>query len=76
VRIAVQDHGAGIPLDQLDRIFQVFYQVDGSSTRKAGGLGLGLALVKRLVEAHGSRVEVDSEVGQGSTFAFELPVAS
>jgi signal transduction histidine kinase len=76
VRIAVQDHGAGIPLDQLDRIFQVFYQVDGSSTRKAGGLGLGLALVKRLVEAHGSRVEVDSEVGQGSTFAFELPAAS
>jgi signal transduction histidine kinase len=76
VRIAVQDHGAGIPPDQLDRIFQVFYQVDGSSTRRAGGLGLGLALVKRLVEAHGSRVEVDSKVGQGSTFAFELPVAS
>ena len=75
VRIAVQDHGVGIPPDQLDRIFQVFYQVDGSSTRKAGGLGLGLALVKRLVEAHGSRVEVESKVGKGSMFAFELPVA-
>ena len=76
VRIAVHDYGVGIPPDQLDRIFQVFYQVDGSSTRKAGGLGLGLALVKWLVEAHGSRVEVESEMGKGSTFAFELPVAS
>jgi signal transduction histidine kinase len=75
VRIAVRDQGAGIPPDQLDRVFQVFYQVDGSSTRRAGGLGLGLALVKRLVEAHGSRVEVESEVGKGSTFAFELPAA-
>ncbi len=76
VRIAVRDHGAGIPPDERERIFQVFYQLDGSSTRRAGGLGLGLALVKRLVEAHGSTVEAESEVGKGSTFAFELPVAS
>jgi signal transduction histidine kinase len=75
VWISVQDSGSGISPEQLKRIFQVFYQVDGSSTRKVGGMGLGLALVKRLVEAHGSTIQVHSEVGKGSTFSFELPLA-
>jgi two-component system sensor histidine kinase/response regulator len=74
--IAILDHGSGIAPHELDRIFQMFYQVDGSTTRTAGGMGLGLALVKRLMEAHGSTVEVQSEVGKGSTFSFELPVAA
>jgi two-component system sensor histidine kinase/response regulator len=72
VRLAVRDHGPGLAQAEIDRIFDVFYQVDGSATRKAGGLGVGLALVRKLVEAHGSEVSVKSEVGQGSTFSFEL----
>jgi signal transduction histidine kinase len=76
VRLAVRDHGPGLPPAEVDRIFDVFYQVDGSATRKAGGLGVGLALVRKLVEAHGSQVTVKSEMGKGSTFAFELPAVS
>jgi len=76
VRIAVSDRGPGIPPEQLSRIFDVFYQMDGSTTRRAGGLGLGLSLVKKLVEAHGSRICVDSQVGEGSTFYFDLPRAT
>lgn len=72
VRLAVRDHGPGLAQAEIERIFDVFYQVDGSATRKAGGLGVGLALVRKLVEAHGSEVSVKSEVGQGSTFSFEL----
>ncbi len=73
VRVAVRDQGPGIAMKDRARIFEVFYQVDGSSTRAGGGLGVGLALVKRLVEAHGSHVTVTGELGHGSTFAFELP---
>jgi signal transduction histidine kinase len=72
VRLAVRDHGPGLAPADIDRIFDVFYQVDGSATRKAGGLGVGLALVRKLVEAHGSQVTVRSELGKGSTFSFEL----
>ncbi len=72
VRLAVRDHGPGLAPAEIDRIFDVFYQVDGSATRKAGGLGVGLALVRKLVQAHGSEVTVKSELGQGSTFAFDL----
>ena len=73
VRLAVRDQGPGLSPADVERIFDVFYQVDGSATRKAGGLGVGLALVRKLVEAHGSHVTVKSELGKGSTFAFELP---
>ena len=75
VRVAVRDHGPGLAPAAIERIFDVFYQVDGSATRKAGGLGVGLALVRKLVEAHGSQVTVTSELGKGSTFAFELEAA-
>ena len=72
-RIEVEDTGVGIPVDQLERIFQSFYQVDDSSTREYGGAGLGLAIVKSFVEGHGGQVSVTSEVGQGSCFRVVLP---
>jgi signal transduction histidine kinase len=72
--VAVADTGPGIPPAEQARIFEEFHQVDSSSTRKKGGTGLGLAIAKRIVELHGGRIWVESEVGQGSTFRFELPV--
>jgi signal transduction histidine kinase len=75
VILEVADTGIGIPPDQVERIFERFYQVDGSATRRHGGVGLGLALVKEIVEAHGGRVTVESELGAGSTFQIRLPVA-
>jgi signal transduction histidine kinase len=74
VHIQVVDTGIGIPEDRLEQIFEPFYQLDGSSTRKVGGTGLGLALARRIVEAHGSVVHVYSEVGKGSRFEFLLRV--
>ncbi len=75
VSIMVADHGQGIAADQLDRIFEAFHQVDGSSTRGANGLGIGLTLVKKLIEAQGSHVKVESVPGEGSRFYFDLAVA-
>jgi signal transduction histidine kinase len=72
--LEVADTGIGIPPDQLERVFERFYQVDGSTTRRYGGTGLGLALVKEIVEAHGGQVSVSSQVGQGSTFTVRLPL--
>ncbi len=74
VEIAVGDTGMGIPPEEGDRIFQRFYQVDASSTRRYGGTGLGLAIVKEIVEAHGSRIVVETALGKGSRFSFRLPV--
>jgi signal transduction histidine kinase len=73
VTIAVRDEGQGIPKEQLDTIFQKFHQVDASSTRRAGGVGLGLYIVSNLVQAHNGSIEVDSEVGVGTTFTVRLP---
>jgi two-component system phosphate regulon sensor histidine kinase PhoR len=72
VRISVGDTGCGIPRDHLPRIFERFYRVDKDRSRELGGTGLGLAIVKHIVEAHGSKVEVESEVGKGSVFSFAL----
>jgi two-component system phosphate regulon sensor histidine kinase PhoR len=72
VRISVRDTGCGIPAEHLPRIFERFYRVDKGRSRDVGGTGLGLAIVKHIVEAHGSKVEVQSEVGKGSTFSFTL----
>jgi signal transduction histidine kinase len=73
LKLGVTDTGAGIPPDKLERIFERFYQVDGSATRRFGGAGLGLAICRRIVEAHGGRIWAESEVGKGSTFYFTLP---
>jgi signal transduction histidine kinase len=72
--VAVSDTGVGIAPDDRDRVFEEFQQVDSSSTRRTGGTGLGLAIAKRIVELHGGRIWVESTPGQGSTFAFTLPL--
>ncbi len=72
VRVSVADTGPGIPAEDLDRIFEEFQQTDAGIEQREG-TGLGLALSKRLVELHGGRIWVDSELGQGSTFVFTLP---
>ncbi len=73
VHLAFKDQGIGIPERQLSQIFETFYQVDGSSTRRFGGLGLGLAVVNRVVEAHQGKVWAESELNKGSTFHVLLP---
>lgn len=72
VRVFVRDNGSGIGKEHLGRIFERFYRVDKDRSRKVGGTGLGLAIVKHIVEAHNSRIEVDSEPGKGSEFSFLL----
>jgi signal transduction histidine kinase len=69
----VVDTGIGIPQEELLHIFERFYRVDKSRTRSTGGVGLGLTIVKRLAEAHGGRVDVQSEVGKGSVFTVAFP---
>lgn len=76
LRLSVSDSGIGIAADKQSRIFEPFFQVDSSSTREYGGTGLGLALVKRFVEAHGGRVWVESALGRGSVFTITLPALS
>jgi len=72
VIISVTDTGIGIPPHRVEEIFEPFHQLDGSSTRKYGGTGIGLSLVRQIVEAHGSMLEVQSADGKGSTFKFPL----
>jgi two-component system phosphate regulon sensor histidine kinase PhoR len=72
VVISVSDHGPGIAPDHIPRIFERFYRVDKNRSREVGGTGLGLAIAKHIIEAHASQIHVDSTVGKGSTFFFEL----
>ncbi|MGH2620853.1 MAG: ATP-binding protein [Anaerolineales bacterium] len=76
VTVAVSDTGIGIPSDKLEEIFEPFHQLDGSPTRRRGGTGLGLALVKQIVSAHGASILVESAENTGSTFRFDLPLAA
>lgn len=71
-RIIVKDSGIGIPQEDLSRIFERFYRVDKARSRAIGGTGLGLAIVKHIIEAHGSKVEVESQIDVGSQFSFRL----
>jgi two-component system phosphate regulon sensor histidine kinase PhoR len=69
----VQDDGAGIPPESLERVFERFYRVDKARSREQGGTGLGLSIVKHIVQAHGGDVRAESEPGKGATFFFTLP---
>ncbi|MFH1736940.1 MAG: ATP-binding protein [Actinomycetota bacterium] len=74
-RVSVSDNGDGIPPEDLPHIFDHFYRVDDSRARATGGIGMGLAIAKLLVEAHGGTITAASEPGRGSTFSFTLPFA-
>lgn len=76
VWVSVQDTGKGISPEHLPYVFERFYRVDASRTRSTGGTGIGLAIVRQLVHAHGGTVEIESELGVGSTFCFSLPIES
>ncbi|GIM45533.1 PAS domain-containing sensor histidine kinase [Collibacillus ludicampi] len=73
VTVHVKDTGIGIPPQDIDRLFERFYRVDKARHRRSGGTGLGLAIVKHILEAHHGTIQVQSEVGKGSDFAFTLP---
>jgi two-component system sensor histidine kinase SenX3 len=73
VEIAVTDHGVGIPVEEIDRIFERFYRVDPARARTTGGTGLGLSIVKHVAATHGGEVRVWSVEGEGSTFTLALP---
>lgn len=75
IKFSVEDQGRGVPQDKLQRIFERFEQVDASDAREKGGTGLGLAISKTIVEQHGGRIWVESEIGKGSTFYFTVPMA-
>jgi signal transduction histidine kinase len=70
----VRDNGEGIPAEDQPKMFERFYRVDKSRARTGGGSGLGLTISKRLIEAHGGKIGLQSEQGKGSTFYFTLPV--
>jgi signal transduction histidine kinase len=74
VYFSVRDYGVGIAPDQIERIFEPFYQIDGSSTRSYGGTGIGLALVRLILEKHNTHISVQSIPQQGSIFTFSLPI--
>jgi len=74
VTVSVEDHGVGIPKEDLPNIFGKFYRAHTQQTRDTPGSGLGLTLVKHIVEAHGGRIEVHSELGRGSRFSFDVPL--
>jgi signal transduction histidine kinase len=74
--LAIVDNGPGIPPEERENIFDNFYQIEESFTGQVEGVGLGLSFVKRVVEAHGGRIALESELGKGSTFSFLLPCES
>jgi two-component system phosphate regulon sensor histidine kinase PhoR len=73
VKISIRDYGIGINTSEIEAIFEMFYQVDASSTRAYGGTGIGLALVRLILDQHNTTIHVESHLGEGSTFSFLLP---
>lgn len=76
IEVSVADTGVGIPTEKIEEIFEPFHQLDGSTTRRHAGTGIGLTLARRIIEGHGSKFTVDSLPGKGSRFSFSLSVAS
>ncbi|MEX0770003.1 MAG: HAMP domain-containing sensor histidine kinase, partial [Balneolaceae bacterium] len=76
VKVEVRDSGIGISEEHLNRLFDRFYRTDKARSRDKGGIGLGLSVVKSILDAHGSRIHIESEVGKGSVFSFYLPLVS
>jgi signal transduction histidine kinase len=74
IQLWVEDHGRGIPPEEHERIFERFYRCGSELRRETQGVGIGLSIVKHIVEAHGGRVLVRSAVGEGSRFSMELPM--
>ena len=74
VQISVADTGIGIPTEKINEIYEPFHQLDSSSTRRAGGAGIGLTLAKRIIEAHGSKLQIETHEGKGSRFSFSLAI--
>ena len=72
----VSDNGIGISPENLPRVFERFYRVDKSRSREHGGSGLGLSIVKHIIESHGEGIEAESELGSGTTFRFTLQSAA
>ena len=72
--VTVADTGEGIPDDVLPFVFDRFYRVDPSRSRATGGAGLGLTIARKLVDAHGGSIRVESEAGRGTSFTFDLPL--
>ncbi|MEX1661514.1 ATP-binding protein [Thioclava sp. 15-R06ZXC-3] len=73
-RLSVEDRGPGIVDDVRDKVFKKFTQIDSSDQRSHGGVGLGLAISKEIVELHGGTINFSSQVGRGTTFYFDLPL--
>ena len=74
VRVSITDHGIGIPEEELGNVWHRYYKVDKTHVRGVMGSGLGLSIVKNIFELHGARYGIESRVGEGSTFWFELPL--
>jgi PAS domain S-box-containing protein len=74
IEVSVADEGIGIPAEAIEKLFQKFYRVDNAATRKIGRTGLGLSIVKQIVDAHGGKIWVESKLGEGARFIFTLPV--